>query len=435
MKRVRQVIGMASAAALALASTALVGPAYASAATPVTLACGAVVTQNTTLAADVGPCRRDGIIIGADNITLNLGGHTVFGTNAKTDNVGIHLIRHSGVTVRAGTVRDFGTGVALQAGSNYNIVSAMNLHDNIGRLDTSGTFGDGVGIFASSNNLITGNEIVHNGPYEGIGVFGNGASGKANPAFGNRLVANHVADNTILQTSPEDNLTVSFDMGVNLGFGLGGSSHTTVSNNVIEGNGFDGINACSIRGIPCMTDHNVITGNVVRDNGFTNLSTLDNAELGRGIFVGDISLDGFDFSPPTHDLISNNVVTHNASTGLFLTTTRNRVLDNYIVGNGVIHNSDIDDVDFEFFNTNVPFNCDVNPPQLAGNVIQGNTFGTVTVDSLSNGTFLFHDTRCLVGNTILNPPPPPAVAQAQAAVAQPAPAHRAALATRPSPRG
>ena len=428
MKRARRVMCVLSTLGLAVATVAFGASAADGTVTVGTgVACGAVLTRSTTLTADVGPCSHDGIVIGADGITLDLGGHTVFGTARDTDNVGIHLISRSGVTVRGGTVRGFGTGIALQRGSK-NTVTAMNLHDNIGKLDISGLFGDGVGIYGSSDNLIIGNRVVHNGPYDGIGVFGNGASGTANPSYNNRIVDNLVADNTILQTSPEDNLTVSLDHGINLGFGLGGSSHTTISGNIIEGNGLDGINACSIRGIPCLTDYNVITGNVVRNNGFTNLSTVDNAELGRGIFVGDISLDGNDFSPPTHDLISNNYVTHNASTGLLISTADNRVLDNYIVGNGVIHNSDIDDVDFEFFNTNVPFDCSVSPPKLDGNVVRGNVFGTITVDSFSNGKFLFHDTRCLAGNVILHPPASPA--PAQAAEARPAPARRAVPARR-----
>lgn len=33
-----------------------------------------VVTQSTTLTGDVGPCSGHGIVVAADNITLNLGG-------------------------------------------------------------------------------------------------------------------------------------------------------------------------------------------------------------------------------------------------------------------------------------------------------------------------------------------------------------------------
>ncbi len=33
-----------------------------------------MITANVTLDADVGPCTGPGLIVGADNITLNLGG-------------------------------------------------------------------------------------------------------------------------------------------------------------------------------------------------------------------------------------------------------------------------------------------------------------------------------------------------------------------------
>src|SRR5215210_9323889 len=42
--------------------------------------CGSLITTDTTLDSDVGPCVGDGLIVAADDITLDLGGHTVSGT-------------------------------------------------------------------------------------------------------------------------------------------------------------------------------------------------------------------------------------------------------------------------------------------------------------------------------------------------------------------
>ena len=61
-----------------LAITALVGaifalaPGAAQAADP---ACGDTITTDTTLHADLVNCPGDGLVIGANNITLNLNGH------------------------------------------------------------------------------------------------------------------------------------------------------------------------------------------------------------------------------------------------------------------------------------------------------------------------------------------------------------------------
>ena len=41
--------------------------------------CGDVITQDTTLDSDLIDCPGDGIVIGASDITLDLGGHTVDG--------------------------------------------------------------------------------------------------------------------------------------------------------------------------------------------------------------------------------------------------------------------------------------------------------------------------------------------------------------------
>ncbi|HSH62021.1 MAG TPA: hypothetical protein VK988_20710 [Acidimicrobiales bacterium] len=43
------------------------------------LSCGQTLTTNPTLDSNVGLCSWPGIIVGADNITLNLNGFEVFG--------------------------------------------------------------------------------------------------------------------------------------------------------------------------------------------------------------------------------------------------------------------------------------------------------------------------------------------------------------------
>ena len=41
--------------------------------------CGDTITTDTTLDSDLVNCRNNGIVIGADNITLDLNGHTIDG--------------------------------------------------------------------------------------------------------------------------------------------------------------------------------------------------------------------------------------------------------------------------------------------------------------------------------------------------------------------
>jgi len=46
------------------------------------LSCGDTITMDTTLHADLINCPNNGIVIGADNMTLDLNGHRVDGDNS-----------------------------------------------------------------------------------------------------------------------------------------------------------------------------------------------------------------------------------------------------------------------------------------------------------------------------------------------------------------
>lgn len=162
------------------------------------LQCGEKITRNTTLTADVGPCAGTGIIIGADNITLNLNGHTVFGTpgpsactpEACGNQAGIRLPNKSGVTVtgqpgasgRKGTVTGFDAGVVVNGGSG-NTVEHLIVSDNVGPADfqegpgtPAATLGDGIVILNSARNTIRNNIVSRNGHFDGIGVLGIGSN-------------------------------------------------------------------------------------------------------------------------------------------------------------------------------------------------------------------------------------------------------------------
>lgn len=58
---------------------------------------------------DVGPCSSDGLVVAASDITLDLNGHKIFGTQRA--NVGIRVESVNNVTVTGGTVAGFGVGV------------------------------------------------------------------------------------------------------------------------------------------------------------------------------------------------------------------------------------------------------------------------------------------------------------------------------------
>lgn len=98
----------------ALVGGAFLVASFSGAATPVLaqpVSCGEVLTSSTTLSSDL-TCPSDGLVIGRDGITLDLGGHTIRATTPQAG-IGVDLADHSGVTVRNGTLDGFFTHVQL----------------------------------------------------------------------------------------------------------------------------------------------------------------------------------------------------------------------------------------------------------------------------------------------------------------------------------
>ncbi len=185
------------AAVMAMLSTAFLGVADAS-----HISCGQVITQNTTLDSDIGPCVGHGIVIAAGNIIVDLGGHTISGNNianqTASEQVGILLRRVSGVTVKNGTVRNFDAGVAV-GGGERNTITGIHAHDNINHLTLTGAlnpcdFGDGIVLFGSDDNRIVGNRVAHNGPYSGIALV--------DDSDRNLVTRNRITDQTIFNVLP-----------------------------------------------------------------------------------------------------------------------------------------------------------------------------------------------------------------------------------------
>jgi hypothetical protein len=82
------------------------------------LACGDTITADVTLTADLTGCQDNGLVIGADNVTLDLNGHTIGGDGAPFAScqdgvdcdVGVdNSAGHSGLRVTGGSVRGFDT--------------------------------------------------------------------------------------------------------------------------------------------------------------------------------------------------------------------------------------------------------------------------------------------------------------------------------------
>jgi len=296
-----------------LGGLALAGPAVAA-----TLSCGQTITQDTTLDNDMGPCPSNGVVIGADNITFDLNGHTISGTPASGDRAGVYLLNRSGVTVKNGTVTAFDIGVAIEGGSG-NTVTGMSARANIGGV--GGIGGDGIAILSSRANSVVGNQVVNNGPFSGVGLYSRIDSDHrrqtGGPARDNLVSRNSITGNIISRDRTTPNGTDNSGIRME-----NDGAFNTITDNLVGDNGLDGISLFAD------TADNVVRGNRVRNNGFYRTT----ARRGSGIIV---------FTRSTRNLVENNLVTGNADSGIdirppiaaFPGATNNRIVNNVAVGN------------------------------------------------------------------------------------------------------
>ncbi|MDP9358780.1 MAG: right-handed parallel beta-helix repeat-containing protein, partial [Chloroflexota bacterium] len=308
------------------------------------LSCGDVITKSTTLVADIGPWPADGIIIGADNIRLNLNGHTISGTPGVGDGnaAGIRLPFRTGVTItghpgnsgKTGTVTGFDGGVFINGGSG-NTIENLVVRDNVGP-GGEAALGDGIVLFHSANNRIINNLVAHNGPYDGIGVLGVDSND------------NLIQGNTVEDTLASEGSFVFDGVGV-------------IINNFLDEQG------TPRRGEPIRNNH--VIDNVVRRSDNSGISTIgnidariisntveDNGQRGEFCFDGGrggirgpggitcqpaaspsngIGLTAGPLAPRvTRVLIEGNTVTGNTGNGIFIRTRENRITGNTALRNG-----------------------------------------------------------------------------------------------------
>lgn len=317
----------AAALVVALLGTLLVGTASAA-----HVSCGQTITQNTVLDGDVGPCPNGGIVIGADNITLDLNGHTVFGVATGGDGLGVELNNRSGVTVRNGRVTLFDAGVVI-AGGARNTVTRILAQDNIG--SALAGVGDGIAVFDSSGNTIQQNVVRHNGPFSGISLVGDAD---------NNVIDSNLAQDNNIDSSPN----VNEDMGIRVEGR--GADNNTVTNNSVVGSGLDGI---IVFGYTSGTQNvgNIVRRNVTRGNGFHNKGH----RRGNGIVTG---------GPQT--VVENNNSQSNAASGIRVNSTNNTIRFNTATNNALSVNAA----------TGAAFDLQDTQPSCDNNVWQSNTFGT-----------------------------------------------------------
>lgn len=228
-------------------------PAFAYPEIPATIGCGQTITVRTTLIANIGPCTGNGLVIGANGITLNCNGHKIRGTGAASGADGILLYGYTGVRVENCVVTGFDIGIFLRSSSS--IVLTHN---------TADSNGCGICLYLSSFNTLTRNTANSNTPGGGFEVYSSSTNTlKTNTADSN-------SEGFTLSSSNGNTLAGNTANGNEGGFFLDVSSSNTLNQNTANSNtiisGFYLFSSSS----------NTLTGNTANSNnqyGYYDLTT------------------------------------------------------------------------------------------------------------------------------------------------------------------
>jgi parallel beta-helix repeat protein len=362
------IVAIVAACVLSLGGT----PAVAS-----TLSCGDTITRDTTLHHDLTNCVGNGLVIGADNIKLNLNGHTLDGNDVDDDCPGDtscddgvnNQAGHRGVTIAGGVIREFDLGVLIVDGSDnvlrglataQNSVGILLDHSTANRIvDGSATDNRFMGVFlvsSSDRNEIRNNTI--SGSVLTPGVLLDGSDH-------NRVEKNVIdgSDQGIASSGGSDHNDFARNrVSHNLGSAISADEGTgnRVRENVITDNG-DGITV----GFARQTE---IRGNIVRRSGLFGAPDAG----GFGIL-----LDGSD-----DDTVDGNVVVGGRGPAIFVTSLDNpETSDRNVISRNVANSTLYD---------GILVNADATDTLLRRNTANGSAHDGIKVEA--KGTTLIRNT-------------------------------------------
>jgi parallel beta-helix repeat protein len=309
------------------------------------VACGDTITANTTLDSDLLDCPNNGIVIGADDVTLDLNGHVVDGDDTEfvacppdeLCDTGILDDDRDGLVIKDGSVGQFAIGVfmgrtrhsrVLDISSSENALFGFIFVESArsGIRNSSGSRnldpdGDGLGLFGSRHIRIVHNSFRRN--LLGIHVFEstenvikrNVISRTPGPgiileqANRNQVRRNRCARNDgCLIVAPGNRNVIARNRIVrgDSGIGVEKGRRNVVSRNIVVDPRQVGI-YLGLNHPPIGSSHTVVRRNRVRGSGgdgFFVAETDNDSRLNRNVAIGAED-DGFDIRSATATLIGN----------------------------------------------------------------------------------------------------------------------------------
>ena len=267
--------------------------------------CGQVVTQSIVLTEDQ-TCTGTALIVGADGVTIDLGGFTLTGDSNGIDEYGIDIAGHSDVVIRNGTITGFFDGITSDSFDTPQRIAIAGVvsRDNVRK--GASLFVDGL--------TITGCSFISNGT-DGT----SGSSGLEVGGVGAKITASAFVANT------------------GDGFLYLAGTQLTAANLVAALNGDDGINLSNGKRVTLQASTSARNrGNGISVFGFgtTQVKIAKSTMVGNGshgIELGTIFGD-----PARPNLFTKNLVGGNRASGVKIHeyAAYNTLAGNRLIGNG-----------------------------------------------------------------------------------------------------
>ena len=333
------------------------------------IACGDTITSDTTLTGDLGPCSGGGITIGADDIVLDCGSHTITGTGSGSGN-GVY-VSSTNITIKNCIITNFDYGITLDFGSyntltnntvNSNKQYGISLHETVHNILTDNTVNNnnqrlGIRIEADSyNNTLTNNTAKN----QSTGIYLSGA-------YGNTIANNTIKDNSndigvsattdvycnnLIENNTGSgdrpvkyaNYTISLDSQTFSQLILCNADYSNISNVIINGSATTPNNGLSMSRTDNASITNLNSYSIYLTRSYNNTLTNNTAKItlfssSNNILTGNTAsnttgttyLYGISLqSSSNYNALTNNTVNNNRLNGIELETGS---LHNILTGN------------------------------------------------------------------------------------------------------
>jgi hypothetical protein len=206
------------------------------------LSCGEVIKESVKLSTNL-VCTGDGLIIGADGITVDLNGHSLEGPGPKSSKIGVMLATSSGVTLKGpGTISGYQAGT-LDTGGQGNTITGINYDDNQIAIFLTGAKDTDI-----ERNMLTGNDI---------GMASHSAS---TTTFAKNMLDDNALAGVTLVNTADNKVDTNIIEGSNNGvFADSQSTGNKITTNTIMHN--TGVDVNNGNGLPININKNTFTAN------------------------------------------------------------------------------------------------------------------------------------------------------------------------------